>query len=1099
MNKFFKRMIFAGAALLVGVVSCTDYQTDINKLNDEIAALNQKIDEMQGKVKNGAVITDVKEGNGGITFTLSDGSSYTVSNGKDGKDGSNGTNGTNGTNGKDAVVEANADGTWWVNGESTGKSWQGAKGDKGDKGDKGGQGDPGPAGPTGPKGPVGDSIYWTVEQLADGVYFVEYKKSADAAAAATGNKLKLNDLGVITAVWNPDKAVVELYGVKGYTGDVLTIDCTSKLKSLVTIPQGYIEGVELIKISSMEYQPMKFPTSGNQRKDGTDANGESSEKTAYTTTTKVINLNPTAEYYVNPANAQISTEASDYIAVVDELEYFTRAKSNNLKISVASVSKEERVNNGKKATVLKVNYKISGTPATLAAAGAADPSFLSMVALQYKPATNNNAVKADEQETVTSDYATLYKTPLAGLRIAKYLKTIANNSFATYNYHYRRAIVGIANLDNEAEKLSVDGVTNLKTKKVNEFSTTTEGIKASCDEFVLYNGTLDLMSVVAAHREDAGHVQLDNKDLKALGLKWQFEVVKGYQTGAVPTLQENFVTLSASTPVDPGTPVIFTPRAYGYNDTKAAIGRSPIIRVSLLDGNDIVECAYIKVYISDKDEEQPEPETIDKEFNFTGKFNCTPDSLVFTLTVKQMSDEFYYDANMQKIEFHDKYTFDPNYHATLGSPNPPAGQYGRVYEKNLGDTATGATFVLEWKVGMNDVWNIATADNYDGNITRVVYYRRGEHIYKITFKAKIDKFNKNWDIFIDGKGQYSPSYWFDNNGNIDNTNFGHTRFNVFVPKVDEVNPNLCLFENNLNAPFKTDAAGQIIVEYTTGMMFSNFNYYFHKDNNNLTIGGIKLIVKNGDPLNLYAKKGAVEQKVATIHNVNYTRNDYEHTILPNAIVLDKTQSLAKELVNVGFDAFKVYIGATATICNDVNKVISLKFNGKDYFEGRFIRPVTINTEAADYFVDGMDYGEPHSYIVLADLINPIDWRGRKFGDVAAHTADPNDPAGQYWNYWEYYGIGGISLVDGSIKTNIYHLNSNSGVDELPSTVKVFLSTDKTGDPVVATGNPADYLIYHNNANVTDGFKLFLKVSVDYTWGTVVSDEIKIDVKKTIGQ
>ena len=90
-------------------------------------------------------------------------------------------------------------------------------------------------------------------------------------------------------------------------------------------------------------------------------------------------------------------------------------------------------------------------------------------------------------------------------------------------------------------------------------------------------------------------------------------------------------------------------------------------------------------------------------------------------------------------------------------------------------------------------------------------------------------------------------------------------------------------------------------------------------------------------------------------------------------------------------------------------------------------------------------------------------------------------------------------MDGSIKTNIYHLNRNSGVDELPSTVKVFLSTDKTGDPVVATGNPADYLIYHNNANVTDGFKLFLKVSVDYTWGTVISEEIKIDVKKTIGQ
>ena len=103
-----------------------------------------------------------------------DGNKLPVS-GKDGANGENGQNGSNGQNGVTPQLKIEND-YWWISYDN-GSTWtqlgkakgedgengqNGAKGDKGDTGDKGDKGD---------KGDTGDSMFQSVTQDADNVYF----------------------------------------------------------------------------------------------------------------------------------------------------------------------------------------------------------------------------------------------------------------------------------------------------------------------------------------------------------------------------------------------------------------------------------------------------------------------------------------------------------------------------------------------------------------------------------------------------------------------------------------------------------------------------------------------------------------------------------------------------------------------------------------------------------------------------------------------------------------------------------------------------------------------------------------------------------------
>ena len=139
-----------------------------------------------------------------------------------------------------------------------------------------------------------------------------------------------------------------------------------------------------------------------------------------------------------------------------------------------------------------------------------------------------------------------------------------------------------------------------------------------------------------------------------------------------------------------------------------------------------------------------------------------------------------------------------------------------------------------------------------------------------------------------------------------------------------------------------------------------------------------------------------------------------------------------------------------------------------------------------YFVDGVDFGEFGSYIPLEYLIRPSDWRGRQFSD---HTT-----------YWDYYGVTDIYTDLATAECNL-----GGTWQPLPATLdvsmdKIHLSgfyqlPDKADGTVTSRFG---FLTYKNNGTVVQSdFQIRFYVSMDYKWGTFVSQEkITTDVKST---
>ena len=76
-------IILAVAAIIAGSVSCQK----VNDLDKRLTELEQTVSDLKAQILAGAVITSVDKTADGCTFTLSNGQSYTVTNGKNGSDG----------------------------------------------------------------------------------------------------------------------------------------------------------------------------------------------------------------------------------------------------------------------------------------------------------------------------------------------------------------------------------------------------------------------------------------------------------------------------------------------------------------------------------------------------------------------------------------------------------------------------------------------------------------------------------------------------------------------------------------------------------------------------------------------------------------------------------------------------------------------------------------------------------------------------------------------------------------------------------------------------------------------------------------------------
>ena len=369
-RKYFSALLM-GALTIASVstfTSCKDYDDDISGLQSQIDKLNEMVSKIQGKIDNGAILTGVSPVENGVKLTLSNGDSYTITNGKDGAKGTDGAAGAPGTPGKDADIwKIGDDGYWYKNEKKT--DWKAV-------------GTDGAAGAAGAAGTAGKNGKYYVPNPQTGTFFVYGDGDKDAYDSGVSYLAS----GIITATWSKD--VLTLNGVKNEAGEQIVINLTTDLKALVFSPEYYYQGIEAFEMATYKFKPKTVET--------VDPDGDY-KTDAPTTASAFFNYAPdmTASYFLNPANAKVEDKAELFSFISADKEYTrTTGAKRDFRVEKVDLSKSGMVT---------VHTKYNGDAVKSIAAD----NQVTVLALQYKGVNG----------TVTSDFAAVRATAYTDLQL----------------------------------------------------------------------------------------------------------------------------------------------------------------------------------------------------------------------------------------------------------------------------------------------------------------------------------------------------------------------------------------------------------------------------------------------------------------------------------------------------------------------------------------------------------------------------------------------------------------------------------------------------------------------------------------------------------
>ena len=1025
MNKKFLSAILFGALMVSSTgtfVSCKDYDDDIENLQDQINANAEAIKTINDLVANGSVISSVEPTANGIIIKLSDGKSYTIENGKDGNDG------------KPADVwTIGEDGFWYKNDQKTEYKAVGSNGTNGADGVNGG--------------------FYRPNTATGNFDYVVVDKDGKETVKDSGITWKVGGSNITAVVTDGD---VILQGVPGIPDGKVVIPRNNVLRSLVFVPEVYVEGIPGMRYYNVAYTRQDLDKKNTKNEAFKDIKDGAVE----------LNRGILAQYHVNPSCVNKS-----------ELQVLNLATRNVPYLTARSADFEAKATyKDFKDGLLTVGIELGKGVSSWLDQGTNDS--VPVAALQ---------VIREGKDTITSDYATLYKAAVKNVRIA--------NPNAKAEEHYRFAI-------NDNTLKAKDSKVVLGDKIV--WNETPQDYK-DCDTTLVDGSSLDLMSLVSAHglMENQDCAKLDTE---TYGWTWKFEVVTGYVLGANQTPQDKFVTLEAD-----GHTLKTT--VYGDDSQGAAIGRTPIIRVTLIDeAGKIVSGAYIKLQIVKED--VPSREQIEIDLG-EAKFSCKGYS--DEVDTKMMNQLIYNVVGMSKDAFHNHFDVFKAYNAPAEGINKA--NVGTVEQKEDKENISGRSYNLIWTATDMEVWNNA------GKVMthRVVYYDDKDaptDSLVVILKATAEDIAKNADI---DAAKMLDNYW--------DAAKTYTSYNFRTPVVGENKVDKFELITDPNASFKTVNGNLLLSEGLSAGAVTK--YYFCMDDMKKieTIGNLKVkfSFNEKDSVSLYAQIYNESKKtfgnreiVAKITNKfsNTAEGDaarppyesfdggkmnsflqYGNSVAGEGMAnATKQGEVAKKLLNTG--AMYALICADQYPCADLNKRVSVSFKGADHFKANIIRPVNAKEVANGNFIDGKDkiptdktQAEVGTYMSIEKLVDLYDWRGRQFS------------AKEYKEY--YYGYYGIKSIIPNLKNVTCDLNGENTA--APTTVvlgwestngnEVTYGKDVTDDKGNVTEKRAQtskygFVTYYNNgAKLDKDFNLIIPVTIEYAWGKIETT-VKAHVVKT---
>ena len=1027
MNKKYFSVLLMGAmtvATVGTVTSCKDYDDDISNLQEQIDKLSETIKNIQTQINNGAILTSVTPTENGMTITLNQNGqtkNYTISNGKDGQ------------NGKSWKIGDN--GNWWYDeGNGYVDSKFPARGENGKDGENGTNGENGAAGENG----------------KNGKYYVPNPETGCFDIYQDGTKVESTNIAytataenAITATW--EKGVLTLVGVKDAVDGKIVLNLNSVLRAMVFNPSHYVDGVEAIDLATYKYQPL-----GVKKVNADDdfladapfpallADGVTVESPLY------FAPDMKASYFLNPSNADVTEEAKDYKFLMSSAKYtdFTRAAAT----SIFTVKKVEN-KDGK----LNVSAKYDGEAIKQLEQTWTKDREMTLVALQY---TKDDA-------TVTSDFATLTTSDYSNVHILS-----AKSAYTDWHAWLFR---------NATSTIYSDPAT-----KAVQTSSTEDGVTPVAEVKYDNDKGIDLRSLIRTSwtvKYNPVTVETTNateEKVKEAGFKYSFELV-GYHTGVNLTSQSAHAAIAADgytlrpQAVDDNG----KQQAYGAAQTRAIIGREPLVRVILNDTvhNKIAAVAYMKIKIAEN-VTTADPTQITKDFadNTAFTLNCDDanPALNKKVTWYEIENKILADkqVNMSKVEFEDTYQldgpandltqFDKN---TLGA-NAISPKIGKVIVTTADVNGT-MTQVLQWTMSGNEAYtHFNTADATGKKPTSISTYVR--------YTLKSGKTAPNKYIYV--KFTWTPSAIninpvanFGNVNKIQQSWYGANNLTAGTG-YDEIHGNVeQMGKPTSNDEFKFDIKNSLVGnKITVDKMAAPYDKL-----NSTVAANAKFTFVDGhdfyasaDGLTLYGDK-AKTFKIATLtaDGVVEMSKDAKALALLNAYS-------PKELANV----LTARVAVKSSLCWGAG----IKINNNE-FDVKFIRPISVESATAE-FTDA---------VATTSKVNLTfkNWNGFDF-------TDPNR-AFPTTDYFAYYKVSKIELDTDNATTDL-NGNSNDLLKKVTSLIELKY-TAPTENPIQA--NKYGTLTYNNNGLTVGTFHITIPAKITYEWG-VLNTEVVVTVKES---
>lgn len=338
-KKFYGALLVGSLLLAGGMVSCSDYDDDINSLTGRVDALEKTVADLKTAIESGSVITNVQSTENGVTVTLSNGKTFEL------KNGTNGTNGADGAPG--SVVTIDEEGYWCIDGvrqtDKNGNAYK-AQSEKGQDGQDG-----------------KDGCWYMPNE--DGYWHKQYYgEDGTVVDEATDNKwTDTIKKDVVCVVYDSENGRLLISNAEGLQeGEVVVIETWGELKSLAVIP--YVIDKET---------SMPVVSFYNIMKDGTVL--ESTDATAH--------------FRLNPNNANIK----DWEWSIIDRKAVTRAEGDNVNnlLAISEVSRGD----GEMIVSLKSKKSISDLNA----------DEIAIFALNGTNTANGNNIASDYAKVTSED------------------------------------------------------------------------------------------------------------------------------------------------------------------------------------------------------------------------------------------------------------------------------------------------------------------------------------------------------------------------------------------------------------------------------------------------------------------------------------------------------------------------------------------------------------------------------------------------------------------------------------------------------------------------------------------------------------------------